>query len=133
MALTAHLLKSDLSPEKMESAALPLSPTASPHGGQMPQGFDDLVTHNNTTSYPREQIGLERHIQADSRMSTPASHAMSPDTSPYGLPHPQQQSVYANNYAYQNHAVYDNRDGSYQSFSEEVRLENNMKLLLVSN
>lgn len=122
MVLAAHLFQSDLSP-KMEPANLPLSPTASSHGGQMPQGFDELVHHNNATSYPREQIGLENHTgfpssQTDSRMSTPAPHAMSPHLSPYGLP---QQSVYAHNYAYQTQPIYDGHNGGYPSLPEEVR------------
>lgn len=90
----------------------------------MPQGFDELVHHNNATSYPREQVGLDQHngrssSRADSRMSTPAPHAMSPHLSPYGLSH--QQTPYANGYAYQAQSIYDNRDGGYPSLPEEVR------------
>lgn len=92
----------------------------------MPQGFDELVHHNNATSYPREQIGLEHHTflsssHPDSRMSTPTPHSMSPHLSPYGLPQQQQQAVYANNYAYQAQSIYEGHDGGYPSLPEEVR------------
>lgn len=132
MAVAAHLLQSELSPEKMAAATLPLSPTASSHDGQMPQGFDELVHHNNATSYPREQVDLGHHAghsssQPSSRMSTPAPHAMSPHPSPYGLSQQQQQSVYANNYAYRAQSVYDSNDAAYPSLAEEVSPEREQK------
>lgn len=127
MALAAHLL---LSP-KMEPGTLPLSPTASSHGGKMPQGFDELVHHNTATSYPREQqAGLEDHSglsssQSHSRLSTPAPHAMSPHLSPYGLPHQHQhqhqQPLYPGHYVYQPQPIYDGHNGGYPSLPEEVR------------
>lgn len=128
MTLAAHLLQSGLSPEKMDAATLPLSPTTSSNDGQLPQGFDELVSHNNATSYPRDQVGSEQNAshsfaQPEPRMSTSAPHVMSPHLSPYGLPQQQQQSVYANNHAYQAQSIYDSPDGAYPSLTEEVSSE----------
>lgn len=114
------------------TATLPLSPTASSNGGQLPQGFEELVQHNTTnntaTSYPREQIALEASNihsaseQPESRMSTPAPNAaMSPHFTEYGLSTQQpQQPAYANEYTYQTQAVYDLQDGAYPSLPDEV-------------
>lgn len=134
MAATAHLLQSEKSSDKMDpaTATLPLSPTASPNGGRLPQGFEDLVQHittNNTaTSYPREQVKSEASNthsspeQLESRMSTPATNAaMSPHFAEYGLSTQQpQQPSYANGFTYPSQAAYDLQDDAYPSLPDEV-------------
>lgn len=134
MAATAHLLQSEISTEKMDpaTAILPLSPTASSHGGQLPQGFDELVHHNNATSFPREHVAVEvasirnsASEHPDSRMATPAPHAaISPHFAEYGLSAQQQQTVYTNDYTYQSQPLYDAQDGTYPSLPDEVSSPN---------
>lgn len=130
MAATAHVLKSEMSYDKMDpvTTTIPLSPTASSHGGQLPQGFDDLVHHNNgATSFPRERAGIEgasihsASEHPDSRMTTPGPHAaMSPHYAEYGVPSQQQRPVYANDYTYQSQLLYDAHDGAYPSMPGDV-------------
>lgn len=129
MAGTTHLLQSKISPEKMDTATLPLSPTGSCSDEQLPQGFEDLVHHNNATSYPREPVGMEQinvrsPSQSDSKHSTlaPPRTTMSPHVNnQYGLSQHQEPSVYTdNNYAYQAQPMYDGHDGTYPSLPEEV-------------
>lgn len=130
MAVATHLLPYEISSDKMDpSTSLPLSPTASSNDGQLPQGFDELVHHNNATSYPRGQTSMETtNVQSasehpESRMSTPAPHgSMSPHFTEYGMPPQQQQSVYANDYTYQSLPMYDNHDGVYPSLPDDVSL-----------
>lgn len=131
MAAATYLQPSEISSDKMDpSTSLPLSPTASSDAGQLPQGFDELVHHNNATSYPREHLSMEMTSfrsaseHPDSRMSTPAPPhaAMSPNFTEYGFPPPPQlqQPVHANDYTYQNQPVYDNHDGVYPSLPDDV-------------
>lgn len=116
MATATYQLQPERPSDKMDPAttSLPLSPTASCNGGQLPQGFEDLVHHNNATSCPREHAPTEAadaHSASehpDSRMSTPAPHFAQ-----YGLPQQQQQSVYAGDYTYQSQSMYDSNDGAY--------------------
>lgn len=127
MAAATHLRQSEISPDKMvNTSSLPLSPTESPNDGPLPQGFDELVSHNNTQLYPRDHAAIEAASvnsasQPASRMSTPAPHlATSPHVDQYGLPPHQQQSGYANDYTYQNQSAYDSPDGAYPDLPNDV-------------
>lgn len=108
------------------ASTLPLSPTESTNDGPLPQGFDELVNHNNAQFYPRDHAAIEAASlhsasQPASRMSTPAPHpATSPRFDQYGLPPHQQPSGYANDYTYQSQTAYSSPDGAYPDLPNEV-------------
>lgn len=144
MAAATHLLQSEMSTSVKMESSLPLSPTASPNDGPLPSGFDELVHHNNNnnnaTSFPRdhglktEAASVHSASQPASRMSTPAPHqAMSPHFSQYGLPPQQRQSMYANDYTYQNQSAYDSPEGAYPSLPDDVSPPDVRACLLLSS
>ncbi|ROW11130.1 hypothetical protein VMCG_01388 [Cytospora schulzeri] len=103
--------------------AIPLSPTSS-NDGHLPQGFNDLVQHNNnaTTSFPREQqstieaASMQSASHQASRMSTPAPSAgMSPHLEQHGLPQYAPQGMYNNQYYPQAYGP----DSSYPSLPDD--------------
>lgn len=127
MATAAHLRQSEISPDKMgPGSTLPLSPNESPNDGSLPQGFDELVHHNNASFFPRDHAAIEvasihGASQPSSRISTPAPHpAMSPHFNQYGLPPHQQQPEYTNDYTYQSQDAYDSPEGAYPDVPADV-------------
>lgn len=126
MAAAMDIAQSVLPSIKMDPTAnLPLSPTASTKGDQLPQGFDDLVHHNGTSSFAQEQFLMgSNNFQDGDRISPPAPQApLGSHSTQHGpiLHHQQQQQhVYANEYTYDNqdHAAYTPHDGVYPSPDE---------------
>lgn len=102
-------------------ATLPPSPTTSSHGGQLPQGFDKLVHHNNSaTSFSNEHFVI-RAASLRRRMVTPTPHAgMSPHVIEYGPQPKQQQPAYAKDFTYQSQPLHDTHDGAYPSQPDDV-------------
>lgn len=89
-AAATNMIQSEKSPDKMDPS-MPLSPN-SVLDGQLPQGFCDLVQHNNSATFSREPNSTEAPSVPSS--SYPASRLSSPGPQAGMSPHHDQHAMH---------------------------------------